>query len=205
MRRVCSETGFLGEPQEAVFIGREVFADLWTKYWTDYEPESALVAEAGGEVQGHLLGCLETRRQIKVFNREILPGILRKMVLSSWWLRPVNVRFIRAMIRSRMRGEFDLPMGEIIKEHPAHLHTNIADPALRGRGIGKRMMEEYFHYLQARGVKGVHLGTTSHNRQAVPFYRRMGFETVVEKRLTLYDHAIPDPPLYMLYMARKIE
>jgi len=204
VRLVCSETGFLGRPQEAFFIGRDVFADLWSKYWTDYEPESAFVAESGGKVAGYLLGCLDTRRQLEAWRKEILPRVGRRLIGRSWWKHRVNRRWAAAMIKCSLRREFDLPMQSIIREYPAHLHTNIADPALRGAGAGKAMMHAYFDYLCDNGVPGVHLGTTSHNRRAVRFYRRMGFEVVSRDRLTLYDHAIDDPPLFMLLMGRKL-
>ena len=73
VRWVCCETGFLGDPQEGVFIGRKIFADLWSSYWTDLEPESAFVAEVEGRVEGYILGCLDTHRQERVWNKKILP------------------------------------------------------------------------------------------------------------------------------------
>lgn len=204
VRWICSETGFIGRPQEAVFIGREEFADLWSSYWTDHEPQSAFVAEVEGRVEGYLLGCLDTRRQLKVWGKIIQPRVARRMIRPAWWRHPINRKFVRAMLRSRLRGELKIPIREIIAEYPAHLHTNIADPGLRGIGLGKKLMLAYFDYLRERGVKGVHLGTTSHNREAAPFYEYMGFTVIHQTRVTFYDHAISDPPLHLLHMARKL-
>jgi GNAT superfamily N-acetyltransferase len=204
VRWICCETGFIGNPQEAVFIGREEFADLWSSYWTDYEPESAFVAEVEGRVEGYILGCLDTPRQEKIWNQAIVPRVARRLLRPAWWKHSINRRFIRAMVRSRLRHEFNAPLRDIIASYPAHLHTNIGDPAMRGLGLGGAMMRALFQYLRQKGVKGVHLGTTSHNRPAVPFYEHVGFQVLHQSRLTLYDHAIPDPPLYLLYMGKTL-
>jgi ribosomal protein S18 acetylase RimI-like enzyme len=204
VRYVCSQTGFLGEPQEALFIGRDPFADLWSSYWTDYEPESAFVATVDGQVEAYLLGCLNTDRQERIWNKEIIPKVIRQIILPSWWKHSINRKFITAVTKSSIKGEMKAPMKDIKKEYPAHLHTNIADPELRGMGIGGALMKAYFDYLKENNIKGVHLGTTNHNRLAVPFYKHVGFETVWENHATFYDHAIPDPPLYLLYMGKKI-
>jgi len=204
VRYICSETGFIGRPQEAVFEGREEFADLWSSYWTDREPQSAFVACVEGKVEGYLLGCVDTRVQERVWAKETLPAVGKKMLRYRWWSRPINRKYVRAMIRSYRRGEMKVDMAAIIRSYPAHLHTNIADPGLRGQGVGKAMMTAYFDFLRENNVPGVHLGTTSHNREAVPFYQHMGFEIIEKKRLTCYAHAIDDPPLFLLYMSRKI-
>ena len=44
------------EPHRPVFEDRRLFADFFTAYYTDWEPESAFVMEVGGEVKGYLLG-----------------------------------------------------------------------------------------------------------------------------------------------------
>ena len=39
VRRICCETGFLGEPIETIYQDRECFADLFTNAYLEYEPE----------------------------------------------------------------------------------------------------------------------------------------------------------------------
>ena len=62
VRTVACDTADRGEPVEGFFRDREVFADLLTRYYTDWEPQSLWVAEAEGRVIGYLTGCLDTRR-----------------------------------------------------------------------------------------------------------------------------------------------
>jgi ribosomal protein S18 acetylase RimI-like enzyme len=204
VRWICSETGFVGRPQEKIFDGREEFADLWSAYWTDYEPYNAFVGAVGGRVEGYLLGCLDTPRQEKIWSERILPRVGRKMIRNGWFKNALNRQYVAAMLRSRLRGELAMPMNQILPDYPAHLHTNIGDPACRGIGLGKRMMLAYFDLLRQHSVPGVHLGTTDHNREAVPFYERMGFRVLYRNRATIYDHAIDDPPLHILLMGKKL-
>lgn len=208
VRLICSETGFLGSPQEPFFYGREEFADLWSAYWTDYGPAGAFVAEVDVQVEGYLLGCLDTRRQEKVWKSRIVPDVGRRMLRREWWKHPQNRAMLRALARENLYNLMQskqIPfMEEVVREYPAHLHTNIADSRFRGAGLGKRLMIAYLRFLKERGIKGVHLGTTSHNREAVPFYRHMGFEVLVKRRMRIYDHVIAAPPLYFLCMGQKL-
>ena len=56
VRRLCCETGFLGEPIDPVYEDRQFFADFLTSYYLDHEPESSFVLEVDGEIRGYLLG-----------------------------------------------------------------------------------------------------------------------------------------------------
>src|SRR3984893_16288070 len=56
VRKLCCETGFLGEPIDPVYEDRQLFADFLTTYYTDWEPASSFVAEIEGEIRGYLLG-----------------------------------------------------------------------------------------------------------------------------------------------------
>jgi len=193
VRWICCETGFMGDPVEIYFIGRELFADMWTRYWTDYEPEGAFVAEVDRQVVGYVFGALDTDRQEKIFEREILPQILRGFALKGAWLHFKNWQYLRRVARSRRRGEFNDPMRQVKADYPAHLHTNIAPPEYRGKGIGKALMNVYLNYLRERGIKGVHLVTTSRNKMALALYYRMGFKDLFRGPLTCYDHLLDEP------------
>jgi len=57
VRRICADTGFLGQPIDPVFEDRELFADYLTGYYTRFEPDALLICELGGEVRGYLMGC----------------------------------------------------------------------------------------------------------------------------------------------------
>ena len=50
VRRICYDTGLMGHPIDPCFGCFELFSDYWMNYYTDYEPESAFVAELDGQV-----------------------------------------------------------------------------------------------------------------------------------------------------------
>ena len=60
VRHICHVTGYMGEPVAWMWRDTESFADLFTSYYTDAEPQSALVAELDGVVAGYLLGCIDS-------------------------------------------------------------------------------------------------------------------------------------------------
>jgi len=57
VRRICADTGFLGQPIDPLFEDRELFADYLTDYYTRFEADALLVCEVSGEVRGYLMGC----------------------------------------------------------------------------------------------------------------------------------------------------
>ena len=66
VRRVCFETGYMGDPVAWQWRDRESFADLFSGWYTDHAGADALVVVDGdgdrSEVLGYLLGCRDTRR-----------------------------------------------------------------------------------------------------------------------------------------------
>src|SRR5436189_6194862 len=83
VRKLCCETGFLGDPIDPVFQDRELFADFLTTYYTDHEPESSFVLEIDGEIRGYLLGSRKPlRNQLYSFQQtsgffSALSGVIR--------------------------------------------------------------------------------------------------------------------------------
>ena len=76
VRTIFCETADAGEPMESFFSDREILADLLTRYYTDFIPETTWVAEQGGEVGGYLMGCLDTQEFIRAMIWQIVPRAL---------------------------------------------------------------------------------------------------------------------------------
>ena len=200
VRYVCCDTGFMGEPMEIFMDGREVFADLWSSYYTDHEPEHIWVAEADGQVVGYIFGGLDTQRQEQITRNRIFPKLILKAFITGCAWSARTRRYASSAIRSMRRGELKMP--NLSREYPAHLHTNILE-GYRGIGLGKKMMAAWIDHLSEHKVKALHLVTTTRNKLAVPFYKRMGFETIFEAPTTMYDYLI-DEPVALLGMGRKL-
>lgn len=172
VRRICFVTGYMGEPVDWLWRDEESFADLFSGYWTDREPDSALVAEIDGEVAGYLLGCRDARR---VWNPA--PLMLRHMVGRGLLLRPgtagVLWRMLGDVCVDGARRQLPVPFHD--ERWPAHLHIDLLE-SCRGRGVGAALVRRWLDTLRAEGVPGCHVETLAENERAVAFFTAMGFE-----------------------------
>lgn len=171
IRKICCDTGYVGQDIRPYIDDEELFADFWTLYYTDFEPQSTFVARVGGHTIGYLSGCLNTQRYNRTLAARIIPRLLFRAARKQYHIGKKTKKYIRDMFTGISVGNIYPPL----KFYPAHLHINI-DKDYRRKGIGEELMKHYFTHLEIHGVKGVHLGTTSLNRSAVPFYEKMGFK-----------------------------
>jgi ribosomal protein S18 acetylase RimI-like enzyme len=169
VRHICHETGYMGEPADWFWRDRESFADLFSGYYTDREPESALVAEDGdGRVLGYLLGCVDSYRVTP-------PGVIlkRHILRRGLPLRPGTGGFFWRSLLDVVR-DGGAPEALHDARWPAHLHIDLL-PEARGRGAGGALMRGWLERLREAGVRGCHLGTFHENTNAIAFFERMGF------------------------------
>ena len=172
VRGICFDTGYMGDP-EWQWRDRQSFADLYTSYYTDAEPQSALVAERAGVVEGYLLGCVDTRRAWS--EASIFVRLLRTRGIA---FRPSTARFVwrsfADVARDRLLGR-PLPEPAHDDRWPAHLHIDLL-PGIRGRGVGSALLRMWLARLDGAGVAGCHVQTLAENRRAVAAFESVGFE-----------------------------
>ena len=181
VRRISYDTADAGASGAGISSDREFIEDLLTAYYTDYEPESLFVLEADGKVVGYLEGCLDTRRQLRITMRRILPraairALARGAIFHAdiWRLAGSAFRTILAAGTHR---------GADLDQYPAHLHVNILD-GYRGRKAGNDLMERFFDRARAAGVHGVHLSVREDNAPARRFFENAGF-TAMSRQPTI--------------------
>lgn len=174
VRHICFVTGFAGSPVDYQWSDEESFADMFSGYYTDREPESAFVAEVDGRVRGYLLGC---RDSAKAWS-PVAPAV-RHALRRGLAFRPGTAGFIwRAVadaVGDRVRhgtrpSDFDF----VDPRYPAHLHINLL-PEIRGRGAGARLVDAWLDVLRAEGAPGCFLQTLYENTNAIRFFESMGF------------------------------
>jgi GNAT superfamily N-acetyltransferase len=169
VRAVAFATGFMGEPADWYWRDEHSFAEIWTTYYTDVEPESTFVAERDGVVVGYLTGCVDSRRAPSPRT-----AITRQLIRRQLLLRPGTAGFFWRSIADTLRHPH-VPSGELADARwPAHLHTNLL-PAARGHGAGRGLMDAWLDRLRQLHSPGCHLGTLAENRNAIAFFARMGF------------------------------
>jgi len=173
IRRICFVTGYMGDPVDWLWRDQESFSDVFTSYYTDAEPESALVAELDGEVAGYLLGCVDSSRAwnpARIFLRNMLRrGIALRPGTAGMVWRSFGDVAIDAVRRQ-------LPPAPVHDGRwPAHLHIDLL-PSIRGRGVGATLMRRWLGALKEMRVPGCHLETVGENHKAIGFFEAMGFE-----------------------------
>ena len=152
VREICWQTAFMGQSIAYAYSDRESWVDMYTRYYTDSEPESAWVAvDAEDEVCGYLLSSMDTRQA-----ESEVSIALRHSVRRFLWLRLGTAGFWwRALWDSLMDlAEPKRPRVDLTR-YPAHVHCNLL-PRARGKGVGRALFEAFHAELKARGVPGVH-------------------------------------------------
>jgi ribosomal protein S18 acetylase RimI-like enzyme len=170
IRDMTHLVGYMGEPADWYWRHAKSFADVWTSYYTDQEPESLLVALEGQRIVGYLTGCVDSRRAPSP-----AWAITRADLRYALYLRPGTAGFFwRGVLdtvvqRGTPKGQLDDP------RWPSHLHINLL-PEARGAGVGDSLMNTWLTQLQQLGSPGCHLGTLLENDRAIRFFERQGFE-----------------------------
>src|SRR5208283_1721558 len=78
LRMLCCDVADRGGPVENFFPDRDLAADLLTKYYTDYEPQSTFIAQCDGQMVVYINGCMDNRRYGLVTFWLIMPLLLAK-------------------------------------------------------------------------------------------------------------------------------
>lgn len=170
VRRICVETGYLGDPVWWLYPDAESFADLFCTWYVDHEPEHVWVVDDGtGRARGYLLGATDTRAvpsPATVAARHVLGRALalRAGTAPFWW------RAVGDVVRAGGQVDHDVDLDR----WPAHLHIDLL-PEVRGRGLGRRLLATWLEVLDDLDVPGVHVSTFAENATARRFFAGAGF------------------------------
>src|SRR5262249_52208823 len=179
VRKLCCDTGFLGEPIDPVYQDRELFSDFLTTYYTDHEPESCFLLEVDGQISGYLLG-----------SRKPLQNQLYALYQNVWLFFRALTRYFRYNQRSRRFIRWILMYGW--REVPAqprrvpHFHINLL-PEARKVSTTRSLMSAYLSYLYRSGEKRV-CGQiiTFESRRGEKMFERYGFKVLNRAEITKY-------------------
>lgn len=189
VRRLCCETGYLGQPIDPVFEDRELFADYLTSFYTDWEPESTFLLEQDGEVKGYLMG---SRRP---FLHQLHSFLLNFSLLARGIFRyPRYSKASKAFVRWILLNAW--------REVPAaprripHFHFNML-PEAQSIGGTRELLVQFFNHLRAHGeTKVFGQVVTFEQRRGARVFERYGFRVVDRKEITKY-RAHRDEPVYL--------
>lgn len=184
VRQLCCDTGSAGAPVDSWFPDRELFADVVAMPYTDYLPQWAHVAEAGGTVIGYVLGSIEPQAHARARWRAVAAGLwgaMRRGTLCSppWW------RLIWAnRLYWRSPGWGEVPAESI---YPAEVHVNL-QAHTRSRGTGQRLVEAFVQQASEARAPGIKASVREDNSRARHFFERLGFEPLARRPLLRLPH-----------------
>ncbi len=186
VRRLCCQTGFLGEPIDPVYEDRELFADFLTTYYTDHEPESSWVIEKDGELHGYLLGSRRPLlNQLYSFYQNIV--LFLRALLRYPRYNDRSRQFIRWLL---MNGWREVPAAP---HHTPHFHINLL-PDARKMSTTRSLLSAYFTYLHKAGERQVYGQiVTFESRRGEKMFERYGFKVMNKSEITKYRGIHPHP------------
>jgi GNAT superfamily N-acetyltransferase len=90
----------------------------------------------------------------------------------------------RILGTATLEVDHKIPGGDprrVLTPEEAHLRMLGVDPAIRGRGVGKALVEAAIELARTKGKKELTLTTTTAMATARGMYERMGFERVADR------------------------
>jgi len=181
VRRICADTGFLGNPIDPVFEDRELFADYLTGYYTRFEPEALLVCEVDGEVRGYLMGC--RRALLRQAYQFLANFVVAGKALYRCLRRPYNSasrRFLRWVLMNSWR---EVP---VTPRNMPHFHMNILPDARSVRNT-RALIRTFLDFLRSHDCRSVYGQVVTYSgRRTVSLFRRYGFHVIDRVEVTKY-------------------
>jgi len=173
-------TGFMGEDltPENCFNDKLLFALINTDGYVRYQTDNGFVAEdtSTNEIIGYIIGADDTRNYEKLFFFKMYWRIILRLLFVSWWRYPESFKMIFYWFFTYETKSIE----HLYDNYPAHLHINIL-PGRQRLGVGEKLIKLFLENMASKGVPAVHLGTSNHNRKALPFYKKNGFDVIFER------------------------
>jgi GNAT superfamily N-acetyltransferase len=175
VRRVCFETGYMGDPIAWQYSDLPSFAHLFCDWYIDRHGDHASVVELDGRVVGYRLGCPDVRDPSLAAHERAFAT--RHALGRGLLVRPGTAGFFWRSVIDLARDRSILSSPVDHARYPADLHIDFM-PVARGAGVGRRMVTEWIDSRREAGAPGVHLGTWGENAGAIAFFTTLGFEPV---------------------------
>jgi ribosomal protein S18 acetylase RimI-like enzyme len=163
---ICVRTGDSGGDARNLLTEHRLYGHLWAGQYLTCAPELALVAERDGDVEGYVLGALDTAAFEARLRTDWWPALQARYPLPGTG----TAKDLELVARLHRPDRTD---DRVLARYPSHLHINVL-PRAQGVGLGRALMDALFTLLREGGSTGVHLGVSPHNAHALGFYEHLG-------------------------------
>ena len=192
VRRICAATAWLGAPAPERIGDEWIWAEYWTRFFTDRQKDCCWVVETVAD--GHVVGYLTGTPDVGRFERHVpflMPGIVWRVIRRRLMRRRQSRRALLSMLAAIARGELALPPG-VRHRFPATFHFNLL-PDARGRGVGSKLLQTFIAKMRSLGVAGVHARPLGENSASARALRRAGFRLAGAAQTRAFAHVDPRP------------
>lgn len=176
---VCLLTGDSGKSAAHIYQNRDLLGEIYVGPYVVLAPATAYVLADDSDIAvGYVLGALNTLEFESLRKSQWLPTLQEKYQVAF------NNRD-----SNKLTPDFELmneifnpsaPPTTILSEFPSHGHIDL-HPDYQGKGYGPVMMDKLISSLRSLGSIGLYLPVSSHNHNALGFYRKLGFEFLLER------------------------
>lgn len=216
VRDICARTCWMGDYRPELIGDDWLWAEFWTRYFTDIESDLTWVVVRHGhfsepcdsdlkmlpeEVCGYLMGTMDSSRFDR-YGYKRLPGIVWYIIRHRLMRRRESRRAILQMAKSLLANDTALPR-DLRRQFPATCHMDLLPPA-RQRGVGSTMLQQLLDALAARGVPGLHAQTLNLNIPAGKSLARAGFSLALTRPTTAF-RLVHDGPVEVQTWTRRID
>jgi hypothetical protein len=196
VRKICCDTGFLGQPIDPVFEDRDLFADFLTDYYLRCEPDAAFVVIIGDAVAGFVLGCrYPLRHQLFSIVQGMFLGL--KVLARYRTYRPETKQYLKWILRNARREVPPAPRGI------GHFHINFL-PQVRSIAAFREALETFLQFLAKERIPRIIAQmTTFDDRRTLALFERYGFRVLNRSRITKFAE-FTDQAVYLSTILREV-
>lgn len=87
------------------------------------------------------------------------------------------------MVSRQKYSIIDLATPQLYRKPIGVLHWFMLHPEARGKGLGKKLLQEAINYCKERGFKFIFLETTGDQHTAIGMYQKAGFKKISEQEV----------------------
>jgi ribosomal protein S18 acetylase RimI-like enzyme len=181
--RLALATGDGGADAAALYRDPKLLGHIYVAPYAVLCPDTVFVAEDADGMAGYIVGAADTRAFEARLDAEWWP------TFRQAYPDPVDVPQVDRTLDQRRSHTIHHPRRtptDITDTYPSHLHINLL-PRLRGRGVGRALMDRWLVAIGEKGSTGVHLAVGMRNARALRFYAAYGF-----RELTQVPRLAPD-------------
>ncbi|MFN0117113.1 MAG: GNAT family N-acetyltransferase [Elusimicrobiota bacterium] len=157
---------------DSVFPDRELFADYWISYHTDFEPKSLFVAEDDNQILGYIAGSFNHDQFRRKMMWTIFPKLILKLFHKGLMFNKKAWSLVTTPLYPKKPKKIELKF-KINSPH-ASLHINL-DKQARGQKIGSQLMEKFEKTARERKIETITAGVREDNQKAAHFFKKQGF------------------------------